>query len=477
MIKKYINISTCLLLSGLLFTGCYTTAALQKSDQPETPENYSNSADSTNSADLNWRDYFADKNLVALIDTAIKNNPDLSIALQDIEIARNNVSIKKGQLLPSVTVGLGLGVDKVGRYTSEGAGDASTEITPGRKVPDPLSDINLGFRASWEADIWGKLHNAKKGAYAKYLNTVEGKNWVITNLVAEVANSYFELLSLDKQLLVIRKSIQIQEDELEVVKIQKEAAVVTELAVKQFEAQVYRAQSMEYEVLQKITETENKINFLTGRYTQKIIRDSSVFLDRIPMNVHSGIPVQLLKNRPDIKQAELELLAAKCDVKVAEAEFYPSLGFDGGLGIRSFKPSYLLTMPESLMFSMAGNLITPIINRNAIKAEYNIANAQQVQAVYEYRKAVLNGYLEVSNEVSNIGNLEHLYEKKSKEVETLSQSIDISKQLFKSARANYLEVLMAQREALSSNLELIEARKNQLNAYANIYKALGGGWK
>jgi outer membrane protein TolC len=134
-------------------------------------------------------------------------------------------------------------------------------------------------------------------------------------------------------------------------------------------------------------------------------------------------------------------------------------------------------MPESLIFSMAGNFITPIINRNAIKAEYNMANARQLQAIYEYRKTVLDAFREVSNEMSNISNLQRLYEKKSKQVETLNSSIDISKELFKSAKANYLEVLMTQQEALDANLEMIETRRDQLITYANIYKALGGGWK
>jgi len=264
---------------------------------------------------------------------------------------------------------------------------------------------------------------------------------------------------------------------LEIVRVQKEASVVTELAVKQFEARVFNSQGLEFELLQKITEYENKINFLLGRFPQKIIRDKETFSTQMPAKIKVGIPSQLLVNRPDIKQAELELLATKCDAKAARLEFYPSLDITSSMGFQAFKPSYLLRTPQSLLYSLISDVAGPIVNRKAITAEFNTANALQVGAMYNYQKTILNGFAEVSNELSNINNLEKVYNLKSKEVEVLIKSIDISNDLFKSARANYLEVLMAQRDALESKLELVEARKRQFNSITNIYKALGGGWK
>jgi outer membrane protein TolC len=240
---------------------------------------------------------------------------------------------------------------------------------------------------------------------------------------------------------------------------------------------VLNSQSLEYDVLQQITENENKINFLLGRYPQKIDRDSNTLIADVPNQIKSGIPSQLLKNRPDIKEAELEIVAAKWDLTAAQKEFYPSLNISALIGINAFKPSYLFTMPESLVYSLVGDLAGPIINRNAIIAEYKTANAYQIEAMYNYQKVILNGYVEVVNELSNINNLEQLYSFKSKEVATLKTSIDIATDLFRSARANYLEVLTAQRDALASGLELIDVRKRQLNAITNVYKALGGGWK
>jgi multidrug efflux system outer membrane protein len=234
---------------------------------------------------------------------------------------------------------------------------------------------------------------------------------------------------------------------------------------------------MEYEVQQRITESENKLNFLLGRYPQPVVRDTTVFLDQLPMQVKAGIPSQLLKNRPDIKQAELELYAAKCDVKAAQAEFYPSVSITGMLGFQGFKPSYLFTTPESFVYSAIGELAAPLINRTAIKAEFSKAKAYQLKALYDYQQRILNGYVEVSNEMSGIANLQKMYEQKSKAVDALKNAIDISNDLFSSGKADYLEVLVAQREALDSQLELIEAKKQQFGAVINIYKALGGGWK
>jgi len=284
------------------------------------------------------------------------------------------------------------------------------------------------------------------------------------------------LLALDNQLDIVRQTIQLQQNALEIVKVQKEASRVTELAVKKFEAEVLNSQSLEFDILQKIKERENEINFLLGRYPQPIARNKSSFLDLIPQQVHSGVPSQLLKNRPDIKQAELELSAAQLDVKIARAEFYPSFNISASLGFNAFKPSYLVTLPESLIFSLAGDLAGPLINKNAIKAEFYKANARQVQALYNYERTILNAYIEVSTQLSNLNNLEQAYNLKTKEVEALITSIDISNDLFKSARADYLEILMTQRDALESKLELIETKLHQFNSVTNIYRALGGGW-
>ncbi|MFD1602604.1 TolC family protein [Flavobacterium artemisiae] len=465
----------------LAVTGCKAPAA-ETTTSPlsaAVPEGFGavKSQDTTNTATLKWKDFFKDQNLNDLIDVALKNNQELNMTLQEIEIAKNDIRVRKGLLLPTAGIRAGAGIEKVGRYTSQGAGDATTEIKPGSETPDPLPDFTIAAYANWEVDIWKKLRNSKKAAVNRYLATVEGKNFVITNLIAEIADSYYELLALDTQLDIVKQTITLQSNALEIVKVQKQAARATELGVKKFEAEVLTSKSLEFDILQQIKENENKINFLLGRYPQEITRTHNDFLAMLPAAVNSGIPSQLLMNRPDVKQAELELVAAKLDVKVARAEFYPSLDISAAIGVQAFKPSYLLTMPESLLYSLAGDLVAPLINRNAIKAEFSSANARQLQALYNYDKTILNAYLEVSTQLSKIENLQKGYDLKSKQVEALNTSIDVSNDLFKSARVDYFEVLMTQRDALEAKLELIDTKKEQLNAAVHVYRDLGGGWK
>ena len=471
-IKCFMAMSICILVSS-----CKTPSIVSAPENKAIPESFNNTKDTINISTIPYRKFFKDKNLTDLIDIAVSKNQELLITLQEIEIAKNDIKVRKGALLPTVGLRASSGIEKVGRYTSQGAGDASTEITPGKAVPDALTDISIGAYANWEVDIWKKLRNSKKAAVTRYLSTIEGKNFVVTNLIAEIADNYYELLSLDSQLEIVRQNIELQKNALEIVKIQKEAAKATELAVQKFRAEVLSSQHREFDILQNITETENTINFLLGRYPQEIKRTKGIFFNLPPTVINSGIPSQLLANRPDIKQAELELMAAKLDVKVARAEFYPSLDISASLGLQAFKSSYLFNVPESVLYSLVGDIAGPLINRNAIKAEYNKANARQLQALYNYDRTILNAYLEVSNQLSMLNNLEKSYALKSQQVDALTRSIEVSNDLFKSARVDYFEVLMTQRDALETKLELVETKKQQLNATVHIYRNLGGGWK
>lgn len=467
---------------SLVLTGCRAPMATVIKDEVKEnlPQNFNQEEQqdaNANSGTTPWRQFFTDPNLVSLIETALKNNQELLITLQEIEIAKSGVLAKKGKLTPTVSAGIGAGVKKAGRYTSEGAGDATTEIEPGREMPDPLGNFEGGLMANWEIDIWKKLRTEKEAAVAHYLSTVEGKNFVLSNLIEEVADNYYELLALDNQLDIIQQYIKLQERALEISKIQKEAAAATELAVKKFEAELAKSKASEYTIRQEITEKENQINALLGRYPQPIVRTKESFMSTMPQTVYTGIPSQLLANRPDIKQAELELKAAKLDVQAARKEFYPSLEISATLGLEAFKPSYLVKLPESIAYNLAGELAGPLINKSAIKANFQTADAKQIQSLYEYDKTILHAYLDVANLMSKVKNIDQYYQMKSQETKALDQSIDIANQLFKNSRADYLEVLLNQRDALDAKMELIEAKQKQLSTVVDIYKSLGGGWK
>lgn len=470
---KYAVLS-CVFLNIL---ACKTPVLTQKSENVHLPEAYPEAGlPAQNSGKLKWQEFFRDEHLQALIDTALVNNQELNIMLREIEISKNEIQARKGEYLPFVNLRGGMGLDKGARYTSQGALEEHAEMKPGKEIPDPMPDFMVGAFATWEVDIWHKLRNATKSSVKRYLATTEGKNFMVTNLVAEIANSYYELLALDKQLEIINQYISIQNDALTVARLLKASTRSNELAVKRFEAQLLKTGAMQYEVQQKIVEAENRINFLLGRYPQHVERSSGAFEDLTPEIVHRGLPAELLQNRPDIRQAELELAANKLDVLVAKARFYPSLGLTAGVGLQAFNPVYLVK-PQSILTNIAGEMVGPLINKRAIIAEYNNANARQIQSVFDYERTILSAYIEVVNQVSKIKNLDSTYQLKAQEMDALTKSITISNNLFKNARADYLEVLLTQREALETRFELVETKMQQMTATVNLYKALGGGWE
>lgn len=468
-----------LIILLLIAHSCVIPPYTQRSENRKTPEKFSNnsSSDTTSSASIQWKEFFKDKTLIALIDTALAHNQELNIFLQEVRIAQSQVLFRKAQYLPFIGIITGAGLEKPGKYTFNGAVEDNLNIADDKKFPDPLPNLLLGGTFSWEVDIWKKLRNSKKAAMYKYFSTIEGRNFLVSRIVCEIANLYYELLALDNQLEITQNYIQILQNALEIVKQEKMYARTTELAVKRFEAEVLKNQSKIYYIKQQIIETENKINFLTGKFPQPIQRNSKYFADILPPQVLAGVPSQLLRNRPDIRAAEMELFSTQLEVKSARAEFYPSLKLDGIAGYNAFHPQYLFQSPQSLILGIAGELITPLVNRNALKANYFSAIAQQNKAAYEYEQKVINAYVEAANQISNIQNLQSAYELKKQQVDALTECVDISVNLFKNARADYMEVLLTQRDALEAKYELIETKKQQLQASINLYRALGGGWK
>lgn len=474
------RLSLLVMVAGV--SGCIAPSMPASPARPPVPASFAGSADSARRADtastatVNWRTFFEDSTLRSLIETAVANNPEMLSTLQEVEMARNEVRAIRGRLAPQVRAGATLGMDKSARYTAEGAGNASTDITEGKEVPEPLGDIGLGFTASWEADIRGRIRSQKGAALTRYLATVEGSRYVMTSLITEIANTYYELTALDAKLAIVQQAIGLQRNALDVVRAQREAAAVSELAVQQFQALLLNSQSLEFELRQQIREAENRLNLMAGRYPQAVSRSTASAPSTLRA-LDTGLPAQLIENRPDIRAAEFQLQAARFDVKAARAEFFPELNLSAGLGLRAFSFKYLFTTPESMAWSVAGDAMAPLLNRTSIKAEFARASAAQQKALYDYRRVVLGGVTEVSTLVSAIDNLQRMYSFKAGQSEAMDRAIEISGDLFNAARANYLEVLTAQREALDVKLELVEMRLRQQETTTNLYRALGGGWK
>ncbi|MEZ6038127.1 MAG: TolC family protein [Planctomycetota bacterium] len=446
------------------------SAAARDADRT-VPEQFDVPVAATSAATLTAREFFTDPKLIALVDEALGNNQELNMLAQEITAANSEILARQGEYQPRVGVGAGAGIDKVGTFTSQGASDEANGL------PEHLQSYRAGFNASWEIDVWGRLHDATKAAVYRFFGTVEGRRLAVTRLVAEIASSYYELMALDNRLEVLTANIAIQSQALDVVRVQKAAGQVTELAVQRFEAEVLRNRARLFDVQQQIVEVENRINFLVGRFPQPVERPSGTFLGLDPIALDAGVPVQMLENRPDLRQAELALEAAKLDVAVAKKSFYPQLGLDGGVGVDAYNVRRLSFWPESIVYGAFANLAAPLWNRNALIAGYYAANAMQMQSVFGYERTLRQAYAEVANLVAMVRNSGGKYQLVAQQVEILRTAIDVSNKLFANARADYMEVLLTRRDALESQLELIETRMTQLRAMVDLYRALGGGWR
>lgn len=474
---KSLKFTYILFLFLLILSSCKTLNTNVGIPQQKLPEHYNRTlSDSTNIAQLNWKAYFGDEHLIRLIDTALANNFDLQMALQRIITVESELLKAKGKQLPNVDLNSWAGRERVGEYSVDWAGNEGGTFLSGDPLNPAYNDYYLGLTSSWEIDIWGKLKNSRKASLSRYLASIEGSTFVKSNLVANVATLYYELLALDNELETLTHTIEKQKEALEVVNLQKEVGKANALAVQQFQAQLLNSQARKNETLQAIAKTENALHFLLGRYPQPIERSKTRLFQDFPHDIKTGLPVQLLTNRPDIRQAALEVEATKFDLKTVKAAFFPSLTIGAKLGYNAFNPKFLFTSPESIAYSITGGLTAPLINRKALKAEFNTAKANQLEALFNYQKSILNGFMEVSDEMFNLKQLEELIKLKKQETNILEESIEASKLFYKMAKASYLEVLTAHQNYLQSKLELIDAHKQKQIATVNLYKALGGGW-
>ena len=417
-----------------------------------------------------WRDFFQDSVLRSLIDTALQNNHDLKITLQELAIAKSAITAKQGALLPSVSANLGAGISKVGRYTAEGAGNVGTELTPGRKIPTVIPDLAPTLQMDWTIDLWGKLNSDKKSAVERYLASEAGQRAIKSQLVADVAENYYALLALDYKLLVMQQYIALQKNAVRIARIQKEADADTQLAVEKFEAELAKAQADEYVLRQSIIETENNLNLLLGRLPQPMARAKSDFLQLpMPATAHA-LSTQLLLQRPDVVQAEHALEAAKWDVETARKEFLPSFNLSAAVGLNAFNPKYLVKLPESLIFSALGSLTAPLINKKAIQANFSQADALQIEALYNYDKALMTAYIEMSTLQSKITNLKQLRQFKQKQDEALMRAVSAAQKLYLNNRATSLEVIDSERGQLDCKMELIDTKLQQLSTLIDMYR-------
>ncbi len=439
-------------------------------------DSHADASGSGNSAQLGIDEFYSDPLLARLIHQGVIGNRELKILEQEVQIAKNEVLARRGAYLPLVTVGAGAGLDRASRFTREGAVEEQLTIAPGEAFPKPLPIYKVGLDFTWRLDIWRELRNARDAAEQRYLAAIERRNAFATRLVADIAENYYRLVALDQRLETLDKTIGLQQQSLEVSKALKEAGRISELPVQRFQAEVRKNQSEKAIVAQEIVEAGNRINVLVNRFPEPVERvTTDAFFD---LNIHAlgaGVPSQLLQNRPDIRQAERELIAAGLELKSVRARFYPDLTITAGIGYQAFNPAYLFTNPEALIANVAGGLVAPLINKRAIRADYLSASARQLESIYNYQRVVLNAFTEVINRLSEVENTRRSIELKKQQLDALVSSVDIAGKLFQNARAEYVEVLLAQRDLQDARLSLIQSKLQQLTAVVNAYQALGGG--
>lgn len=464
---NFLSISVSVILFVCLVSSCKVATPPQLPEPAVMPETFVGNKDTTGIGELNWSDFFTDPYLVELIDIALENNLDRLSAVQRVKMARANYQKKSGALWPSLNGVLSANAENLNEHMA---------LSEEESIPNIQEEYFLGLQSSWEVDLWGKLRNQKKAAYAQFLASEKGKQLVTTSLVAEVAQLYYDLLALDNELQVVRKNINFQEIALEVIKIQKMGGRTTELAVQQSTAQLLSTKALGKEKEQRIIELENRLNLLLGRYPQVIPRGKDISEQILPENITTGIPSQLLLRRPDIEQAELELLAAKADLEAARAAFLPSLKISPYIGLNSIKAANLLQTPQSLAMGVLGGLTAPIFNKKRIKSDFDRSVAKRAEAYYNYQQTIITGFGEVVTSLRGIENLQEVYKLKEQEADVLLKAVSTSNTLFTSGYATYLEVITAQKSVLEAELELANIKKGIFHSVIGLYRALGGGW-
>lgn len=418
--------------------------------------------DSVTLADKPWHELFTETYLQKLIEEGLNNNPDLQIAIQKVMQAEAYFSQSKAAMLP------GISAKGTGTYVRN----------PESIYPDGPREVNnfqLGAEASWEVDLWGKLRSSKRSAYANLLASDAGKKAVETRLISSIATAYYSLAGLDAKLAITRQTVKNNIDLVETIKVLKESGRVTGAAIVQSEAARYAAEVTIPDLEQQIRETENTLCLLLGRAPGTIER-GKIDEQTLSSVLQTGVPAQLLDNRPDVMQAEFAVMSAYETTNSARAYFYPALTLTASTGFAATDLDQLLD-PKSFAANVIGGLTQPLFNKKVNTTRLKVAQAQQEEALINFRNTLLKAGQEVHNAMGSYESSVQKIALRQLQLEALNKSVDYTKELLTYGSATYTEVLNAQTSLLSAQLNSVNDQLQQLNAVVTLYRALGGGWK
>lgn len=467
--KKYRILHITLLAAGLMsIQSCFVAKDYQRPADVKTEAKFRTDVvaqDNQSFAMLSWQEFFSDPTLKGYIQKGLDNNLDIRSALQTIATSEAYMKQGKSGYLPTITVGP--------TYTYA----SSSENTPmgGFMGRQSYSQYDISANLSWEADIWGKIRSGYRGATANYLQTVEAHKAVKTNIIAAIANTYYQLIALDEQYRTAKETVGFRTQSVETIKALKEAGNVTQVAVNQTEAQLVSAKGLMVDIESSIKLNENILSVLLGENPRDISR-GNLDQQKVTTNLAIGVPAQLLENRPDVKASEYSLVAAFENVNVANSNFYPSLTLSAAGGIQGTDIDKLFNA-QSLFTNIVARLAQPILNKRAIKTQKEVALAQQEQALLGYKSTLLNASKEVSDALYRYQAANNKIVLKEQEYKLYADATTYSEELLNYGMANYLEVLTARENTLNAQLNLINTKFAKLNAMVELYRSVGGGWQ
>ena len=454
---------------SFLVVSCHTRQNYQRANDVVDEKLFRTDAlpkDSLSMANLSWKEIFTDAVLQKHIAKALENNLDIRIALQNIASAEAYLKQSKAAYQPTISVGPDYSFNTSSLNTQFG------QIVGERRY---INQFDITANLGWELDLWGKLKGQEKAQYAAYLSSVAAHQNVKSNLVASIATAYYQLLAFDEQKKIFSNTIEIRKKNLETTKALKEAGIVSEVAVQQSEALVYNAEASLVTLDVQIQMLENTISLLMGEPSHEIER-TSLSTQNFALNTDVGYPSALLANRPDVKQAEFNLINAFELTNAAKAQFYPSLRITGSTGVQSVDIDKLFS-GNSVFANVLVGLAQPILNKRQIRTNYEVSLANQERAYLNFRKTILNAGNEVSDALKMYNAQDQFIAFKKKELSAYDKSVEFSQELVNYGMANYLEVLNANVNKLNAEINIANAQYTKLQAGVELYRALGGGWR
>lgn len=455
MIRKTITIT----IFCATLTGCHIYRAYERPESVNVSDSLYRQPvageDTASLASLSWKELFTDPQLQQLIETGLNNNTDLSIARLKVKEAEALLMTSRLSYLPSVSL------TPQGTLTSADGNKAS-------------KTYNLAASADWEIDLSGKLLNSKRGAQAALEQSEAYRQAVQTQLVATIANSYYTLLMLDEQLDISRRTAQTWDESVRTMKALKRAGQATEMAVAQTEAGKLAVDASVLSVERQINEMENSLSTLLGLSPQAIER-STLKEQQFPDTLSTGVPLQLLSRRPDVRQCEAQLAVAYYATNSARSAFYPSITLSGSAGWTNATGA-TVTNPGQWLLTAVGSLVQPIFNRGKNIANLKIAKAQQEEALLTFRQSLLDAGAEVNDALVQWQTARQRIRLDEQQVAALRSALHSSELLMQHSSQNYLEVLTARQSLLQAELNTTTDRFDEIQGVINLYHALGGGY-